>query len=192
MKKCKDCKKKISPTATRCRSCAQTERMKIPENTPMFGKKRPDMIGELNPNYKKIKQTKEEKLEKARKYRKEHKIYLKHYLRKYLLTANGIYSHLKYESKRRKIKILFTKKEFEHWYNKQEQICYYCARTVKEIINDKKERINVKFRLSIDRKNNKKGYTINNIVLACYRCNCIKSEYFTAKEMLKIGKILYK
>jgi len=179
IKLCKDCKKKIQSVSTRCKSCADKDWARR-------------FSGKNNPNFRKNKQTKEEKLEKARNYQKEHKTRLKHYLRKYNLTANGIFSHLKQGAKRRHIKILFTKKEFEHWYNKQKQVCYYCARTVKEIINDKKERTNLKFRLSIERTNNKKGYSLNNIVLACARCNMIKGSYFTAKQMLKIGKIAYK
>lgn len=34
--KCIDCGKKISPLATRCLSCAQKERLKIPGNNPSF------------------------------------------------------------------------------------------------------------------------------------------------------------
>jgi len=78
------------------------------------------------------------------------------------------------------------------WYNKQEQICYYCKRTLNEINQDTKEQSqNYKTRLSIDRKDSNKGYILNNIILACFRCNAIKSDYFTEQEMLKIGEIIY-
>lgn len=113
------------------------------------------------------------------------------YLRNYLLTANGIYAHLKYESKRRQIQLLFTKEEFSNWYLHQTYSCYYCSRSLSEILDDKRERRNAKLRLSIDRLDSNKDYSLDNIVLACYRCNHIKSEYFTADEMLKIGKIIY-
>ena len=115
----------------------------------------------------------------------------KQYLREYCMTPYGIYSHLKYTSKRRHIALLFTKEEFKEWYLKQEQKCYYCKRTLIEINNDIRERQNVKFRLSLDRIDSKKEYSLDNIVLSCYRCNHVKSEYFTVEEMLKIGKILY-
>lgn len=49
---------------------------------------------------------------------------------------------------------------------------------------------NIKNRLTIDRKNNNGNYCIDNIVLACYRCNTIKGDFFTEQEMLKIGKII--
>jgi hypothetical protein len=46
--------------------------------------------------------------------------------------------------------------------------------------------------LTIDRKDNNFGYTSKNIVLACDICNVVKSNIFTEKEMLEIGKIIKK
>ena len=46
--------------------------------------------------------------------------------------------------------------------------------------------------LSIDCKDNDLGYTIDNIVLACDRCNFIKSNIFTYEEMCFIGENLIK
>jgi len=43
-------------------------------------------------------------------------------------------------------------------------------------------------KLTLDRKNNNKPYTIKNIALACCRCNYIKSNLFTYKEMIKLAK----
>ena len=40
---------------------------------------------------------------------------------------------------------------------------------------------------SIERKENNKGYTKNNIALACFHCNTIKSNFFTAAEMKEIA-----
>lgn len=36
--------------------------------------------------------------------------------------------------------------------------------------------------LSIDRKDNKLGYQLKNISLACLRCNNIKSDFFSEEE----------
>lgn len=47
-------------------------------------------------------------------------------------------------------------------------------------------------RLTIDRKDNKIGYIIDNMVLCCFRCNSTKSDFFTFEEMLKIGKKIIK
>jgi 5-methylcytosine-specific restriction endonuclease McrA len=74
----------------------------------------------------------------------------------------------------------------------QSQICYYCKRTLSEVKQDIKENIIFTNRLSIDRKDSFKGYSLDNIVLACYRCNTIKGRYFTEREMLKLAKTLYK
>ena len=102
-------------------------------------------------------------------------------------SISGIYSKLKFSAKKRNITITFSKDEFINWYNQQEQRCYYCRRTIKETKTD----IGLNsssYRLSIDRKNNNKGYKLDNIVLACNRCNIIKGKFFTAPEMLIIAK----
>lgn len=41
--------------------------------------------------------------------------------------------------------------------------------------------------LSIDRKYNELGYTIDNLCLACNRCNTVKGNTFTYDEMVEIG-----
>jgi len=48
--------------------------------------------------------------------------------------------------------------------------------------------LNTTIRLTIDRIDNNFGYKINNIVLACGRCNLIKSNFFSSKEMKEIGQ----
>jgi ribosomal protein L33 len=40
------------------------------------------------------------------------------------------------------------------------------------------------------KENKKTYYELNNIVLACGRCNFVKSNFFTEQEMLKIGNII--
>jgi len=106
------------------------------------------------------------------------------------LTPNVILSIIKQNIIRRNIELNITKEDFINWYNSQVKTCHYCKRTLEEINCDIKEK-RCKNRLSIDRKNNNKGYVLNNIVLACYRCNTIKGEYFTEQEMLRIGKTIY-
>ena len=121
-----------------------------------------------------------------------YKLYTLKSIHKCLLKPNFIYKKLKNNSLIRNISFTLIEKDFINWYNSQEQKCYYCGRTLEEIRKDKRE-LGIKYlRLSIDRKNNKEGYTANNIALCCMRCNKIKSNYFTEQEMLKIGKTLYK
>lgn len=45
-------------------------------------------------------------------------------------------------------------------------------------------------RLELDRKNNQKGYYIENCVLACAVCNCAKSNKFAYEEFLKVGAVI--
>jgi hypothetical protein len=105
-------------------------------------------------------------------------------------TAKRIYCILRCNAKNRGIKFNLNKEDFIQWYNSQEQKCHYCGRTLKEIQKDKNECKNHQGRLTIDRKDNYKGYKIDNICLACYRCNTTKSNYFTEQEMLKIALII--
>ena len=88
-------------------------------------------------------------------------------------TPIGIWTYLK-RGKKRKI----SKEEFSEWYNKQEKRCVYCGQ------------LPLKERLQVDRKDNNNGYKIGNMVLACKRCNFIKRDWFSYKEMVKIGKVI--
>lgn len=45
-------------------------------------------------------------------------------------------------------------------------------------------------RLELERKDNEKGYTLENCVLACAICNNAKSNKFTYEEFKKIGKAI--
>ena len=47
-------------------------------------------------------------------------------------------------------------------------------------------------RLTIDCKDNSLGYIKDNLILACDRCNFIKSNIFTYEEMLFIGETFVK
>ena len=107
--------------------------------------------------------------------------------KKYYSSMKGIYNQLKTTSKRKNIIFTLNKKEFVTWYSKQLKQCVYCRRQDYEIIKDYNGRHN---RLSIDKKDNFKGYRLYNIVLCCHKCNTIKSDIFTFKEMKKIGIIL--
>ena len=129
-------------------------------------------------------------LEKKRNYHRNNKDILNEKSREYLTTKNGIYASLKHSAERRALAFNMSFVEFIDWYNRQPQNCFYCKRTLEEINNTKDILNNISQRLSIDRMDNNKGYEINNIVLACRRCNTIKSGFFTSVEMLKIGKII--
>jgi 5-methylcytosine-specific restriction endonuclease McrA len=132
------------------------------------------------------------------KHREERKNYEKTYYdknRKKLLkskrlynqTAEGIYISLKSGAKDRNINFNLIKEKFIKWYNNQIKKCVYCGR--KENVANR-DRNKYYRRLSIDRKNNNRGYELNNLVLCCHRCNLRKSDDLTFEQMLKVSKFI--
>ena len=110
-------------------------------------------------------------------------------VRKYKLTARGIYIILARSAKSRNLSIC-PKEEFVNWYNGQKKECYYCGipEDLIKLFQDKWEKGGSKDRLEIDRKNNKGGYVIKNLSLACRQCNKVKGNILTAQEMKQIGQ----
>lgn len=105
------------------------------------------------------------------------------------LTPEGIYSALKggqryYQKK----PVIISKKSFIDWYNSQPRQCVYCDLREEDIHNLNDPRNNKSARLTIDRMNNDEGYSIDNMVLACHRCNEIKTDFFSYEEMREIGQ----
>ena len=117
------------------------------------------------------------------------------YGKKYSVTPNGIYNGLKglqrYYVKRRHHRakpFLITRKDFVEWYENEPKICHYCG-IPEEILNDTGDRLNSRMlRFTVDCMDNDKGYVLGNIVLACNRCNFMKSDYLTYEEMLFYAK----
>ncbi|MBL7132331.1 MAG: hypothetical protein ISS45_13205 [Candidatus Omnitrophica bacterium] len=136
-------------------------------------------------------------------YRKGDKVYIRNVCRQCwhkqivecrrehkFLNPKGMYNLLKSTSNKQNVNLSITLNEFIKWWNGQEMKCFYCKRTLQEITHDD-DKINKKSnRLTVDRIDNKEGYTIGNIVLCCLRCNYIKGDFFNKGEMLKIGKIM--
>ena len=142
--------------------------------------------------------------EYGKKHYEKNKEYMKLYSREYVKTAKGRENYLKrqrkfnktpkgfYKSLKRnswrKGNLYLSQKEFLTWYEKQDKICYYCLVSQDNFLK-LPYRPNLKIsRLTIDRCDNKKGYEIDNIVLACDICNSIKSDILTIEEMKIIGR----
>ena len=106
---------------------------------------------------------------------------------KYHYSPEGIYAVIKSSARRRNLSCNINREEFILWYNNQEKLCHYCNKTEKDALNDMNRKMK---RLSIDRKDNSIGYQLDNIVLACYKCNMIKSNDISYEKMLNIGGIL--
>jgi 5-methylcytosine-specific restriction endonuclease McrA len=203
--KCKSCNKEFIKIVNSQKYCSLNCSKKIRKEQQKNWKKEHYQKHkiEISQKKKKFYQLNKEKIKEYRKkhyqkdkvkikeYQTENKEKISKWQKEYQINPTGIYHFIKFGAKKRIIDFNLEKENFIKWYNNQKQECYYCSRTLEEIKKDNKESYLFKSRLSIDRKDNKKGYELNNIVLACGRCNHIKSNYFTAQEMLKIGKVLY-
>ncbi len=73
--------------------------------------------------------------------------------------------------------------EFIRWYQSQEPKCHYCGRDL--YMGRGQKKLNG---YSFDRKDNGKGYNLENIILCCNRCNMAKGSWFTEEQMLEIAK----
>ena len=110
-------------------------------------------------------------------------------------TPEGIYSAIKGRQKYYKNRnnnktkpLTITRDEFVDWYNIVPRTCAYC-----DIEEDKIDLIEDNYnkqseRLSIDCVDNNEGYANGNIVLACRRCNSIKSDLLTYEEMREFAQ----
>jgi len=101
-----------------------------------------------------------------------------------------IYSRLKYKQRYNGGELM-SRQEFYDWYRKQPQVCHYCdiPRDYVWINNTQRGLMHLRLdSFSIDRKDNGRGYTLDNVVLACFLCNALKSHYFSEDEMRDIAQ----
>lgn len=107
-------------------------------------------------------------------------------------SPKGVFGNIKSRSKRANISFGLEQRRFIKWLEKQERKCFYCG-VPEELMNKLNMNFNKRVkRLSIDRTDSTKGYIVGNIVLACYRCNSIKGDFFTKQEMVKIANLFIK
>lgn len=108
--------------------------------------------------------------------------------RKYQLSKNSpekVYGSLKCRAIKRFGCLEMTLEEFSNWYSSQEKVCVYCGvdiKTYKELNPNKNHS-----RLSIDKKDSSKNYSLENICIACSTCNSVKSNILTHDEMLEVA-----
>ena len=104
-------------------------------------------------------------------------------------TASGVYSASKGQwSLRHRKPFNMKRREFIKWYEKQEKKCVYCSLPESEIKNIDDPFMNASVRLTLDCKDNYRGYDIDNLVLACRRCNALKNDFMEYWEMVEIGQ----
>lgn len=68
--------------------------------------------------------------------------------------------------------------------------CHYCNAKPNNIVNLSNYKGTLKYN-GIDRKNNKKGYTINNVVACCKTCNFMKKKLSYKKFLKHIETIFF-
>ena len=108
---------------------------------------------------------------------------MKLYRAKYFRSPKGKLTKLKLRAKRANIPFNIKLPEYIEWVAKQNRLCHYCGNELN--VNEGHKMLDGD---SIDRKDNNKGYFIDNIVLSCNKCNMIKGSWFTEGQMLEIAK----
>lgn len=127
--------------------------------------------------------------DRNKKYRLKNIEYYNKYRREWRYKRpEGIWEVLKQGAIKRKKLLNIKREDFILWWNKQQQICFYCGVSINKLKELKDSTSSWCNRLTIDRIDNKKPYQIDNIVLACRRCNMIKGDFFTYEEMKEIGE----
>lgn len=110
-------------------------------------------------------------------------------VRQYRRTPGGYYTSFRCK----KIPVKFSRQEFIDWDSRQTRVCFYCGIPEKIMLLlpefYRKGGTGHFYRLTIDRKdNNKRYYSLDNIVLACPRCNETKGVIFSAEEFIEIAQ----
>ncbi len=156
MENCKICKKEPIKAKEMCHKCYMKEYRK---------KKGKQLYEKYKEKYKLYyKENRKRLIFQTNKYAKEHPFQTKYY-------------NVKGNAERRNIQFNISKVDFLNIIKKYKGNCEYCG--VKTIISKKWDLKT----MSIDRKDNNKGYSKGNIVICCYLCNSIKHKIFTFEDM---------
>lgn len=143
--------------------------------------------------------------EKGKKYRSKHKAKiatrnrqwvsdnlnrLREHRQVYRRTPNGAWTQFQSHKRSSKHGFKFSKEEFIKWYSAQPQICYYCGLNSSEanILFQSLTLSKKRYQLQYDRKDSKKPYEPDNVVLACKICNDHKTDFFTASDFRVIAR----
>jgi hypothetical protein len=103
-------------------------------------------------------------------------------------AARHLYAQYKYNADRRWRTYSFDL-PFEEFLRIIVLPCHYCGTEAKEINYKNKKNIVIKLN-GIDRVNNNKGYTVNNVVPCCKKCNWMKGKDSTEDFLAHLNLIL--
>lgn len=109
---------------------------------------------------------------------------LKLYRKNYYLTHKDEFKKRAKKDKRHHLRK--RPKEIRDWYDSSEKVCFYCGIKESELLSLLKGRF-ARNKMTVDRKDSTMSYQLDNVVLACWRCNTLKSDFFTAEEFLEIA-----
>lgn len=138
---------------------------------------------------------------------------LKQFNSGYFRYGKGAILNMKNSAIKRRVQFNLTEENLNKWWHNSKNKCFYCGSTVEDFITIKEYIINYggsdltinrykrffdkdiykKIKdMTIDRKDNSKGYEIDNIVKSCWICNSLKSDFYTENEMKIVGKLIIK
>ncbi len=122
----------------------------------------------------------------------------------YYLHGYGAISRIKQGAKKRGLTVSLTEEEYRNWWVTTEDRCYYCNSSLNDYMKIKDEilkydgnnydilKYKIFFRsniqrqidkMTVDRVDNNIGYDLHNIVKACWICNSLKGDFFSAEDM---------
>ncbi len=128
--------------------------------------------------------------------------------RGYFHFGNGAIQKFKSAEKRHGVTVNLTVDTLKQWWNGNPDICHYCKMDLNECLaladfilsyagdNNEIGKFKRFYRspahrkirhMTIDRVDNKRGYSIDNMVKACWICNSLKSDFFTGKQMERLA-----
>jgi len=91
----------------------------------------------------------------------------------------------------------FTREQFVAWKraDASRRSCAYCGISAADL--HKLGAVNVRTKkvyesIGVDRRDNTRPYTLDNLIPCCGPCNAIKGSILTDAEMMKVGKVLAK
>ena len=126
----------------------------------------------------------------------------------YRMYSKGTISRLKASAAKRGLECDLTEESLKKWWLRQLNCCAYCGSSPAQYVelrdyiiaytgdNYRINRFKRFFsnkslasihRMTFDRRDNSKGYTLDNIVKACWICNSIKGGFFMDDEAYWIG-----
>lgn len=164
-------KDSLSPYCKKCAAKIRSERAKIINaNNRRYKARNKDKIAESAKAYRE--KNRERLIKNAKKYRKENDLYI----RKSRLSPKHKYKRLKESAKLRKLELNI---DFDTYCNIiEKRQCYYCDSS-----------FGTETGSNLNRIDNTKGYSIDNVKPCCATCNYIMLDFSKNELLARLNKI---